>query len=763
MPFASRTIWILQALCLILLTRETKTEKAKGLEDVLKNYETLHHTDITHRRTKRSTDNLEVTEIQMHALGRDFHMLLEKTHDILSPGFKVFSVDKNNKKHPVEDLDINIYKGKLADDEGSSIQAHFESDGGADNLVATIHTKQDTYVVEPSWRHLPQSKNYSMITYKASDMRMQDRLGPSFCGYVRPDGDEAAYRPDNMDEPHAGESATDRYKRQATSPIKPSRNTCSLLLVADYKFYQAMGQNSLSKTTTYLISLIHRIDQIYRKTQFSDYLEMGFGIKEIRVHESWSYVPKGETVHYNMERETWPTKELLEVFSRWDHHLDFCLSHLFTSHYFQDGSLGLSYVASKESYNPGGICSPVYYKDNYELYLNTGWSSTLNAYKRRLLTQEADLVTTHEFGHNWGSEHDPDTTECSPNAFKGGKHIMYTYSVSGYDPNNHIFSPCSRRSMGAVLAAKSTKCFSDRMRAYCGNALVEEGEQCDPGPLSADVDGDACCTKDCKLKSTAQCSDNNDICCTNCQFSRRETLCHAAQNESCEASSYCNGASKTCPAPPFKADGSDCLGRGKCKQGVCQSYCESIGKMSCACDTVVNACHWCCRDDSNSTCMAQRNADGSLSNLPEGMPCVVGNCNNKGECVKQVQDLVQRLWDIIEQLHPSKIGAFMKANIVGTVIILSLFLWIPVSCVVWRIDKQTDKKYQEAEDFRRSANFVMKPTSIRQSSEIHHRNPENMTAPPRTATPKYPFTHGQPQYPSSRVGNVPNYATSTRV
>jgi hypothetical protein len=75
-----------------------------------------------------------------------------------------------------------------------------------------------------------------------------------------------------------------------------------------------------------------------------------------------------------------------------------------------------------------------------------------------------------EFGHNWGSEHDPDTTECSPNAFKGGKHIMYTYSVSGYDPNNHIFSPCSRRSMGAVLAAKSTKCFSGRFNRefWCG-------------------------------------------------------------------------------------------------------------------------------------------------------------------------------------------------------------------------------------------------------------------------------------------------------
>ena len=36
-----------------------------------------------------------------------------------------------------------------------------------------------------------------------------------------------------------------------------------------------------------------------------------------------------------------------------------------------------------------------YYKDTYRLYLNTGWSSSLNAHNRRLLTQEADLVTTH--------------------------------------------------------------------------------------------------------------------------------------------------------------------------------------------------------------------------------------------------------------------------------------------------------------------------------------------------------------------------------
>ena len=34
----------------------------------------------------------------------------------------------------------------------------------------------------------------------------------------------------------------------------------------------------------------------------------------------------------------------------------------------------------------------------------------------RVITREADLVTAHEFGHNWGSEHHPDVPECSLSA-----------------------------------------------------------------------------------------------------------------------------------------------------------------------------------------------------------------------------------------------------------------------------------------------------------------------------------------------------------
>lgn len=77
------------------------------------------------------------------------------------------------------------------------------------------------------------------------------------------------------------------------------------------------------------------------------------------------------------------------------------------------------------------------------MYLNSGLSSSRNHYGQRVITREADLVTAHEFGHNWGSEHDPDIPECSPAASHGGSYLMYTYSVSGYDVNNKVIEELS--------------------------------------------------------------------------------------------------------------------------------------------------------------------------------------------------------------------------------------------------------------------------------------------------------------------------------
>lgn len=55
--------------------------------------------------------------------------------------------------------------------------------------------------------------------------------------------------------------------------------------------------------------------------------------------------------------------------------------------------------------------------------------------------QEADLVTTHELGHNFGAEHDPDNIAfCAPSDDQGGKFVMYPIAVSGDHVNNKVIS-----------------------------------------------------------------------------------------------------------------------------------------------------------------------------------------------------------------------------------------------------------------------------------------------------------------------------------
>ncbi len=71
---------------------------------------------------------------------------------------------------------------------------------------------------------------------------------------------------------------------------------------------------------------------------------------------------------------------------------------------------------------------------------NTGLSSykSVSESQSRLLQREAELVTSHELGHNWGSEHDPNTDRCTPSPSSGGNYIMYAYANQGYDKNNYV-------------------------------------------------------------------------------------------------------------------------------------------------------------------------------------------------------------------------------------------------------------------------------------------------------------------------------------
>lgn len=117
---------------------------------------------------------------------------------------------------------------------------------------------------QPSWRHLPELNNQTMIVYKASDVKLswehyQNGEGhthgaPKTCGYVK-EGDELIH--ENVDDAvHEGENNSyNRTKRQTeTYEYTPTKTRCPLLLVADYRFYQEMGASSTKTTINYLVN-----------------------------------------------------------------------------------------------------------------------------------------------------------------------------------------------------------------------------------------------------------------------------------------------------------------------------------------------------------------------------------------------------------------------------------------------------------------------------------------------------------------------------
>ncbi|KAL9823508.1 disintegrin and metalloproteinase domain-containing protein 32-like [Geothlypis trichas] len=105
--------------------------------------------------------------------------------------------------------------------------------------------------------------------------------------------------------------------------------------------------------------------------------------------------------------------------------------------------------------------------------------------------------------------------------------------------------------------------------AVCGNRVVEPGEQCDCG-TAQECQKDRCCTPRCRLKPRAKCA--SGLCCRNCQFKWRNTLCRPPADAQCDLPEFCSGSSASCPPDVYVQDGQECWrGTGYCYQGRCQS------------------------------------------------------------------------------------------------------------------------------------------------------------------------------------------------
>eukprot|EP00112_Aurelia_sp_Birch-Aquarium-sp1_P006413 Seg1709.3 transcript_id=Seg1709.3/GoldUCD/mRNA.D3Y31 product="ADAM 17-like protease" protein_id=Seg1709.3/GoldUCD/D3Y31 len=718
---------------------------SRTLTEILRNYDTLKKDHIRHRVVRRSLGGVVTTEkeIRFHALHKEFDLKLVPDESIFSNDFAAVLVRDDEEIEIPLDKD-NFMTGYLEGITGSKVQAHLE-DG---ILMANIETKEDIFVVEASSRHVNGPHDFDMIVYKLSDVKANlsnpdanhDSNHPSICG-VKDHGRDHEHPHDfhSLHEEQEKERRERRARRSVTTDASKTYDTCQLVLVADHLFFEHMGQRKSSTAINYMLSVIQRVDQIYRKVQWPSGLRnIGFEVRRVIVHDKPSGT-KGPA--YNQYKsKSWDEEELLRAFSR-GYWRDFCLAHLFTYQDFPNGVIGVAYVGSPKLIGLGGICSIAYKGSTGTMsFLNSGLSSSMN-WGRRLLTSEADVVTAH--GHNFGSNHDPSSRECSPGNSKGGKFMMYSTSVSGLRPNNKKFSPCSERSIDDVLVKKRKECFKSKVGQYCGNNEVEanvkdpsKSERCDPGLDAKLNDTDKCCTSNCQFRGAAVCSDVNTPCCDNCQFAKKTKKCRDSFPLACQGETYCNGSSAHCPdAPPLS--GVPCaFSKGMCFKGKCLTLCEQNKMVSCLCSKADQVCKICCKK-ANTTSAACNPiiVNATNFNINDGVPCPIGELSGsclQGTCKKTQKDFSQHLLNLLKDFTASKFARFMQENIVMTVLVFSLLIWIPASCVVRYVDKRREREEIEEMEWKdiNNADLIRKLSQKKKKQDVF-KSPQQKQSPRR--------------------------------
>ncbi|KAF8784914.1 Disintegrin and metalloproteinase like protein [Argiope bruennichi] len=282
-------------------------------------------------------------------------------------------------------------------------------------------------------------------------------------------GDSERYGVRSNQRTHWTEDRTDRHVA-----IDPQKSTCMLYLQADHLFYQKMGSEEACIET--MTRHVQKVNGIYKNTDFDQDGRpdnVSFLIKRIKVHtlDALKDPVYRFPANYGVEK-------FLELFSEEDYDA-FCLAYMFTYRDFEGGTLGLAWTGDLK--NAGGVCEKNGHYRGSLKSLNTGIVTLLN-YGKYVPPIVSHVTLAHEIGHNFGSPHDPeDDVVCTPGG-DNGNYIMFARATSGDKRNNNKFSPCSVRSINAVLNTKARSlkgCFTEIQDSICGNGVVEKNEQCD--------------------------------------------------------------------------------------------------------------------------------------------------------------------------------------------------------------------------------------------------------------------------------------------
>ncbi|XP_026322466.1 disintegrin and metalloproteinase domain-containing protein 10 [Hyposmocoma kahamanoa] len=612
---------------------------------------------LQHMRYKRSLDG-DNLRFSFRAHGKHFKLRLRRDLSAFSEDFKVegskgelHDVDTSRIYHGdlADDsqsavfgsVTDGVFEGKIIAHDGSYYVEHarryFPPNGTRTRVHSVIYRESDVTDPYTHKRHGPVGGCGITDEVEQWMERIQNSgieedvtspvpsLAPSSAHHSPPHPNSLRDDPPRYWEHHnkysraANTGEHSRSRRAARDDS--NRNTCSLYIQTDPLLWRHVREGFSDhrdmskkaevdmKTREEILSLISHhvtaVNYIYRDTRFDGrrvHRNIKFEVQRIKIDDDSmcnAHHFASETNQFCLENID--VSNFLNLHSLGNHE-DFCLAYVFTYRDFTGGTLGLAWVASASGAS-GGICEK--YKTYTEtiggMYqstkrsLNTGIITFVN-YNSRVPPKVSQLTLAHEIGHNFGSPHDY-PSECRPGGQKGN-YIMFASATSGDRPNNSKFSACSVGNISAVLDAvrdgPKRNCLNASADAFCGNKIVEVGEECDCGYDEIEC-RDSCCyprqvsptdrdmnatAKGCARRANTQCSPSQGPCChaRTCQFVSefRNQTCREATE--CSHASFCSGRSAECPEPRHMANLTKCnngtqlcLG-GECRGSMCLAW-----------------------------------------------------------------------------------------------------------------------------------------------------------------------------------------------
>lgn len=495
--------------------------------------------------------------------------------------------------------------------------------------------------------------------------------------------------------------------------------------------------DGVNGTRTQIINNFNAVSSLYRNT-----FNISIGIIELNVQNetcpTMAQAASGSTPWNTPCDQSISLNTRLSLFSQWrgSQNQAAGLFHLMTA-CPTDSEVGVAWL--------GTLCQTTSQQQSGSWVSGTGVSS--------ISTVEWSL-TSHEIGHNFGAIHDCTsgcalTSNCCPLSTStcnaNGQYIMNpTTSTSEV-----AFSPCSVGNIcsSQLNRAVDTTCLvapgtqTTISLQQCGNGIVEEGEDCDPGLGGSS----SCCDPTtCKFKNNAVCDPASSPCCTqSCMFANNGTVCRSSIDNTCDYTEYCTGDSSACPADNHAADGTSCGNDGlACASGQCTSLnkqCQQGGAslgISKACgQSNDRSCVVTCQSpNSTNQCVILN------SPLIDGSPCGYGgHCYNSTCKAGSVNDTVGT-W------YRDNLQIAIPVTVVGSLIVLAILGAIIRCCCCGGRKRGAPKPVPLKRNQNRNRNRNAPPAQMGQRGQSTGGFPGDSSGPPPAFASSGPYPGPSGQY-----------------